>query len=289
MASTVTLTNCIAVDENSIYWTEASSLTVPDAGALGRLMKLSKSGGTPTILTDGIDAPGCAVIDDLNAYVTRGSTILAVPLAGGTPSVVALDQHVLPGSTPRLAAHGGQVYWITDVYGAVDAFNGMNALVRIDRGGGAVDVLFNDVVGSPGGHRGRRQQRLLQRPRRHVRAAARGRRRGLHRHRLSAQQPLRHRQHAHLVLAEIAGIGMGDIAAFKLDGSGRTILANSLATALALDNNFVYGNLGGKLTRFSLDGTTTTTLLDDTAPRAIAIDAADLYFTDGSSILKLAK
>jgi hypothetical protein len=288
LATTQTLTNCIAVDANSVYWTEASSTNIPDAGALGRLMKVAKSGGTPMLLADAIDTPGCAVIDDVNAYVTQGSTILAVPLAGGAAMPLALNQHVLPGSTPRLAAHGGQVYWITDVYGPVDAFNGMNALVSVDRSGGSVSVLFNDVTGSPGGIAVDASNiyysdlnGMYLRPLAGG-AAMRIDVGSLHNNRFAVDD-------MHILVAEIAGIGMGDIAAFKLDGSGRTILSNSLATALALDANFAYGNLMGKLTRFSFDGTSTMTLLDDSAPRAIALDADDLYFTDGSSILRLAK
>src|SRR5262249_47964210 len=104
LASTVTLTNCLALDQTSVYWVEPSTTDIPDAGQLGRLMQVAKTGGTPTMLIDAVDAPGCAVADDQNVYLTRGGDILVVAQAGGAVTALASNQHVLPMSTPRLAA-----------------------------------------------------------------------------------------------------------------------------------------------------------------------------------------
>lgn len=287
LTSTNTLTNCIALDGTSVYWTEANDFLGPDAGDTARLMKVSKMGGTPVKIADGVDSPGCAVADDTNVYVTQGSTILKVPLAGGAASPLATKQHVLPMSTPRLAARGGYVYWITDVYGAVDAFNGKNALVRVTQSGATIETLFNDIVGSPGGIAidatnayYSDQSGVYLRPLAGGAAAPFGVS-TLHNNRFAVDD-------MHVVLDEITGIGAGDLAVFKLDGSGRTVISMKMATALAIDSKHVYANAEGKLVRYTLDGKSTD-VVDLRGPRAIALDASDIYFTDGSSILRFGK
>jgi hypothetical protein len=287
IASTVTLTNCIALDSANVYWTESSSTMIPDAGALGRLMKVAKSGGMPTQLIDAVDAPGCAVADDQNVYVTRGGDLLAVPLGGGTANVIAQDQHVLPMSTPRMAAHGGFVYWITDVYGPTDAFNGKNALVRVSTSGGTVETLFSDITGSPGGiYVDASNVYYSDLSGMYVRNLSGGAPMSI------ASSTLHNNRFAvddlHVVVDEVGAIGMGDLALFGLDGSNRKVIYMDMATALALDHQNVYADAKGKLTRIALDGSRSDTL-DERGPRAIALDATDVYYTDGSSILRFAK
>jgi hypothetical protein len=286
LASTNTLTNCLALDSSSLYYTEAS-----DVGSTSRLMKLAKSGGMPQLLIDGIDSPGCAVIDDANAYVTRNGEILKVPLGGGSPASLALGQHLLPGSSPHLSTLNGYLYWITDVYGQVDAYNGMNALVRLSTSGGSIDVLFNDLVGSPGGlavdasnvyysdSTGMYVRPLGGGPAGPIGQST------LHNNRFAIDD-------MNLVLVEVMGVSLGDVALFKLDGSGGTLLYSKLVSALAIDPSGVYANAEGQLTRFWLEGqppTTMSQILDPSAPRAIALDATDVYFTDGASILRYSK
>jgi hypothetical protein len=291
LTETTTLTNCIALDGANVYWIESSDTNIPDAGALGRLMKVSKLSGTPSLLADAVDSPGCAVADEENVYVTRGGDILKVPLSGGAATPIASNQHVLPMSTPRLAAHGGFVYWITDVYGPTDAFSGKNALVRVSRaGGGTVESLFTDVTGSPGGIAVDAtnvyysdQNGMYLRP---INMGNGGAAvpigiSTLHNNRFAVDD-------MHLVVDEVSGIGAGDLAVFKLDGSGRAVIHMEMASALAIDHASVYANVGGKLSQLAIDGSGSQTL-DDRGPRAIALDATDIYFTDGSSILRFAK
>jgi hypothetical protein len=78
------------------------------------------------------------------------------------------------------------------------------------------------------------------------------------------------------------------VAVLRLDGMARVIASPMLAAALALDETGVYARQGNHLVRFALDGTKTLTLAE-AAPRAIALDAANIYFTDGASIQKIAK
>jgi hypothetical protein len=295
LTTTDTLTNCIAVDATDVYWTESSATMIPDAGSLSRLVKVSKNGGTPTVLLDAIESPGCAVIDDTNAYVVQGGDLLKVPLAGGSPMTIAQSQHVLPGSTPKLAVAGGYLYWITDVYGSVDAYNGMNALVRVSTSGGSPTPLFTDLTGSPGGIAADATNVYYSdMTGMYVRPIAGGAavpigQSSLHNNRFAVDS-------MHIALVELTGlsptdagmVGKGDVAVSKLDGSGRTLVSMNLATSLAIDETGVYAEASGALTRFALDGSGTEVLSLSMA-RAIALDATDIYFTDGASILRFAK
>jgi hypothetical protein len=291
LASAQTLTNCIAVDTTGVYWTDEGGVVPgPDQGASSRVLKVALAGGMPTVLGEGADAPGCVVVDATNAYYTQGggTTLMKVPLGGGTaPMALASSQHILTLHTPHLAVAGGFVYWITDVYGDVDAYNGKNALVRVSTSGGSVETVFSDLAGEPGGlFVDATNVYYSDQSGMYVRALAGGAptavgQSTLHNNRFAVDS-------SNLALVEVASIGSGDVALYKLDGSGRVQLLSKLASAVALDASGLYANLDGELVHVSLDGKTTTTLSDQ-APRAIALDASNIYFTDGASILKLAK
>ncbi|MFI5290053.1 MAG: hypothetical protein ACHQ17_10410, partial [Polyangia bacterium] len=145
LAPAQTTTSCLAVDANAVYWT--------DQGSGNRVMKVALAGGAPQVLATGGDKPGCVAIDQTNAYYTDGgsATLMKVPLAGGAPAALAQNQHVLPERKPLLASDGSFVYFITDVYGDVDAYNNKNAIVRVPVAGGPVEVLVAEVIGDPAG------------------------------------------------------------------------------------------------------------------------------------------
>jgi len=92
----------------------------------------------------------------------------------------------------------------------------------------------------------------------------------------------------HLAMNEIAGIGMGDVAVFRTDGMARTVVSPSLAQPLAVDDRGVYVNGQGTLQRLALDGSGATTLATE-QPRAVALSATTLFFTDDSAIYSLPK
>jgi hypothetical protein len=273
-----------------VYFTDQGGVVPgPDQGASSRVLKVALGGGTPTVLAEGADSPGCVVVDATNVYFTRdgGATLMMAPLAGGTPMALASSQHILTLHTPHLAVGGGFVYWITDVYGNVDAYNGKNALVRVSTSGGNVETVFSDLTGEPGGLAvDATNVYYSDQTGMFVRALAGGAPTAI------GQSTLHNNRFAvdsmNLALVEVTSIGSGDVALYKLDGSGRVQLLNTLASALALDASGLYANLNGELVHVSLDGKTTTTL-SASAPRAIALDASNIYFTDGVSILKLAK
>jgi hypothetical protein len=288
LAAADTFTSCMAVADGFVYWTDQGGVARSDGGQASKVLRVSTAGGTAMTVADGADAPGCVVVDSGFAYYTNGAgAILRAPVAGGAPQPVVTGQHLLPLRTPRFAVGGGKVYWVTDVYGPVDAFSGKNAIVRAPVGGGAVEVVFTDIVGEPGGLAVlgstiyySDQMGMYARPFGAPLPAAVGQS-TLHSNRFAVGGNK-------LAVVEVNSIGTGDVAVFGLDGTGRVVVSMSLATSLAVDDSGVYANRDGRLVRFALNGQRTDAL-SDSPPRAIALDATHVYFTDGVSILKIAK
>jgi hypothetical protein len=68
----------------------------------------------------------------------------------------------------------------------------------------------------------------------------------------------------------------------------RVVVSSSLALPLAVDDRDVYANGDGSLVRLALDGSGATTLASE-RPRAVALSATTIFFTDGSAIYSLPK
>ena len=96
--------SAIAVDANGIYW-------VAIAPPPGGIVKLALTGGVPVTIgsTSGPlpNTTGLA-IDDTNAYFSYGGSVAKVPLAGGTPVILAFGQ-----GPSLIAVDATSVYWRT--------------------------------------------------------------------------------------------------------------------------------------------------------------------------------
>src|SRR5439155_6779305 len=92
----------------------------------------------------------------------------------------------------------------------------------------------------------------------------------------------------HLAMSEISAISAGDVAVFRTDGMMRVVVSPSLAQPLAVDDRGVYINGSGSLERLALDGSGAM-LLATQPPRAVALFATSIFFTDGSAIYSLPK
>lgn len=280
LAQTSTLTTCLAVDASFVYWSDAtpSIQKVPIAG-----------GAAQQVAAIGTKS-ACVAVDATGVYwVESGGdsdTVMKAPIAGGAPSPLASGQHLLKGAP--LVAAAGAVYWITDVYGNVDAYNGKNAVVRVPTAGGPVEIVTGEVMGNPGGlavddtsvyysDQSGTFARLLAMPASVVSFGQSA----LHGNAIALGA-------GHLAMNEISGIGMGDVAVFRTDGNGRTVVSQSLAQPLAVDDRGVYIDGGGRLVRLSLDGSGMTELAEQ-SPRAVALSADHVYFTDGTAIYALPK
>jgi len=285
LASAQTLTHCLAVDGNNVYWADQASGN--------RVMKVAKTGGAASVVASGGSARTCVIVDAANAYFTddgnpdagTAGDVLKAPLGGGNATSIAAD-HV----KSRLATDGTYLYWITDQYGPMDMmFSGKDALVRMPVGGGTIDVLYNDLSTPEAEELFVDTANVYYSDGAAVTARAKA----------GGGAPTKFgmgtlhgtpfvTDGTRLVIVEATGVGQGSLVLFHVDGTGRTVLTTTSATPLAVDDSGVYANQSGHLIRFSLDGKSTTQLTA-LGPRALALDATSIYFTDGAAILKLPK
>jgi len=272
-----TLTNCLAVDGSFVYWSDGTPA----------IMKIPVAGGMPAVVVAGGDKNTCVAVDGSGVYYFEADKLMKVPLGGGSAAPLATGQHLLKGAP--LVAAGGFVYWITDVYGDVDAYNGKNAIVRASTTtAGSVTVVDAEVVGNPGGLAVddsnvyySDQSGVFARPLAAPTTATPFGQSALHGNAIALGG-------GHLAMSEISGVGAGDIAVFRTDGMMRVVVSPSLAQPLAVDDRGVYINGAGSLERLALDGSGAT-LLATEPPRAVALAATTIFFTDGSAIYSLPK
>jgi hypothetical protein len=88
----------VAVDQDSVYWTNYGD---------GTVQKTGHDGGTVSTIGKGISLPYGIAIDSNNAYVTSNGTILSMPLDGTGDQVTTLAH----GSSSYVATDSQYVYW----------------------------------------------------------------------------------------------------------------------------------------------------------------------------------
>jgi hypothetical protein len=276
IASATTLANCLAADAAHVYWSDSSS------GA-PQIVSLPLAGGTATPLVTGGDANACVAVDGDGVYYFEDTKVMKVPLAGGTATPLASGQHLLK-NTP-LVVSAGNVYWITDVYGNVDAFSGKNAIVRvatsannatptvvsadigINAGGLAVDAT-TAYYGDGGGL----FARTLADPATATKIVQ-----------LPINPPAFAVGTGRVLVAEVTTIGAGDIAIYRPDGMGRMQLADQLGKPFAVDDQAAYVGFSGSLERLPLDGSAAVRL-GAVSARALALAPGAVIFTDGTAL-----
>jgi sugar lactone lactonase YvrE len=114
----------MAVDSSWVYWTTSG------------VSRVGLDGGTTSVLAQGGGATGVAV-DSENVYWASFTAIMKLPLAGGSPTVVAPVQG--GAGNGGVAADGTHVYW-TEFKGG--------RIMKAPRSGGAPAVLASSVGGS---------------------------------------------------------------------------------------------------------------------------------------------
>ncbi len=141
LATQQTAPTKIVVTATDILWLdEGGNMGVE---AIGKLMRLPKSGGAPVELASKLAVPLALAIDGATVFVaTRGITdgpaaggVWSVPIAGGTPTKLALPR---PEPT-ALALDGNTVY-----------FAERTAIAKVGKHGGKVTVVHGHDH-SPGG------------------------------------------------------------------------------------------------------------------------------------------
>lgn len=276
LAPAQTLTPCLAIDSRNVYWSDFG-------GGAPTIRAVPLAGGAATTLVTGGDKYGCVVSDGNDVYYADNGSILKVHFDGSGKTTLATGQHVLGN---RLA-FAGSLFFITDVYGNVDAYNGKNAIVEVAPAGG-VTVLAANVTGLPSslatdgsGVYWADRAGVFFAPLANPTATISFGQSALHDNTIAVGS-------GHLAMNEVMAVGSGDVAVFRLDGSGRTVVLPSLANPLAVDDRGVYVNHAGALERLRLDGSGAT-LLATQAPRALALSADHVYFSDGAAIYSLPK
>jgi hypothetical protein len=116
----------MAIDATSVYWTDCGDPTG------GNVLKMPKTGGAVVTLASGDVLSGIAVEGSELYWVARTSVgagaIKTVPVAGGTPTVVAAQS----GAPSHLVADASFVYW-----GDLDG----DRVMKAPLGGGAATMV----------------------------------------------------------------------------------------------------------------------------------------------------
>ena len=89
-------------------------------------------------------------------------------------------------------------------------------------------------------------------------------------------------------MTELTGIGAGDLAVFRLDGTGRTVVSSQLATAGRRYDSGVYSNANGQLVLLALDGSGSKVVASE-PPLAVATSSSTIYFLTSAGLYSVAK
>jgi hypothetical protein len=121
----------VAVNGTSVYWT---SQTCPQTG--GCIMTASTDGGAPTVLASLPDHTlGDLALDATRAYFTSDGAVMAVPLGGGAPVMLA------PGPASGLAIESGNLYFTNECPSSTPLAQCIASLVKMPAGGGPATTL----------------------------------------------------------------------------------------------------------------------------------------------------
>jgi hypothetical protein len=281
IAPASTLTHCLAIDDTNAYWSDFGTGSPV-------IVKAPLGGGAASPLASGGDKYACVATDGAGAvyYTDSGKTTVMKASSTGT-KMLASGQNVLGG---LLAAANGSVYWVTDTYGGnADAYNGMNAIVSVASSGGSVNVIDAQLAaGAPGGlavvggtvyysDGSGVFGRPLSMPMQSISFCQST----LHLNKLAVGS-------TNLAMTELVGVGSGDLAVFRLDGTGRTVLSSQPATPLAVDDSGVYADENGQLVLLALDGSSTKVVAGE-PPLAVALSASTIYFLTSAGLYSVAK
>jgi hypothetical protein len=101
----------LAADAEGLFLTEGRE-------EQGRVLRLDRRGGPPTVLASGRHSPANIVIDAKTVYWSEHGGIWRIPRDGGVPTRVAATSYV-----PVIAIDESRLYWIEYVYSDTDVLS----------------------------------------------------------------------------------------------------------------------------------------------------------------------
>ncbi len=220
----------IAVDGKNVYWT--NDYVHNNIG--NTVMQLPVGGGTATTLgTNQLFAMAIAV-DAANVYWTVENSILKTPIGGGTVTPLVTAQADPNG----IAVDATNIYWINMLGGEVST---------MPSGGGTITILTTE------------QQNLT--------SIA-----------IDATN-----------VYFTNGLSGGNVAKVPIAGGAVVTLASAPtgAGAVAVDATSVYWGAANGVFKVPIGGGTTTTLVPGQAATGIAVDATNVYYTASSAVMKV--
>jgi hypothetical protein len=140
LASKLGWTESFAVDSANVYWTQCPA--VSGGGWSGTVESVSLASLAHQVVASGLPFPTGIVVDAKNVYWTNDDwtapnlgTIMAVPLAGGTPTTLVAEQDLLN----YLAVDDTNIYWTNC------GSNGDGTVMSMPKSGGTSTVLASGL------------------------------------------------------------------------------------------------------------------------------------------------
>jgi sugar lactone lactonase YvrE len=127
---------------DSVYFTDG--IGPPNDAVNGRVLRLVRGAKQPSVLVSGMQDPWAIAVDASGVYFTDGDSLWSLPLAGGTPALLA-GGFAFP---EHLTTDGQHLYW-SDAAGSVyRRDHSTGAIALLSGNAGIVEGIAADASGA---------------------------------------------------------------------------------------------------------------------------------------------